>query len=48
MMSQTGQQTITINILPNVSRNKGDQAMKFGQLLKHNVRNIFLQISCRK
>ena len=30
MTSQPGQQTITIHILPNVSRSKGNQAMKFG------------------
>ena len=31
--------TITIHILPN----KGDQKMKFGQLIEYNRRNIFLQ-----
>ena len=30
MTSQTGKQTITI---PNISRSKGNQAMKFGQLI---------------
>ena len=25
-----------------------NQAMKLGQLIKYNVRNTFLQISCRK
>ena len=30
MTSQSGQQTITIHILPNISRSKGNQAMKFG------------------
>ena len=33
MASQTGQQTITIHILPDISRSKGNQAMKFGQLI---------------
>ena len=41
MTSQTEQQIITIHILPNIARNKGNQAMKFGQLIKYNVRNIF-------
>ena len=44
---QTGQ-VITIHILPDVSRSKGNQAMKFGQLIEYNVRNIFLQKSCMK
>ena len=32
MMSQPGQQTITLPILPNISRSKSNQTMKFGQL----------------
>ena len=32
MMSQTGQQVITIHILPNISRSKSNQKIKFGQL----------------
>ena len=47
MMSQPGLQTIAIHILPNISRSKGNQAMKFGQVIKYN-RNIFLQKWCRK
>ena len=43
MASQTGQQIITIHILSNISRSKGSQAMKFDQLIKYNVQNIFLQ-----
>ena len=43
MASQTGQQVITMHILPNNSRSKRNQAMKFGQLIKHNMENIFLQ-----
>ena len=39
MTSQTGQQ---MQMLPNISRSKGNQAMKFGQLMKYSVRNIFL------
>ena len=35
-----------IHILPNISQNKGNQTMKFGQLIEYNKRNIFLQKSC--
>ena len=36
MMSETGQQIFTINIL----LNKDNQTMKFGQLLEYSMRNI--------
>ena len=39
MTSQTGQQIITIHILLNIPKRKGNQAMKFGQLINYN-RNI--------
>ena len=48
MTSQPGQQTIAIHILPNISRSKGNQTMKFGQLIKYNMRNIFLEKSYTK
>ena len=48
MTSQPGQQTIIIHILPNISQSKGNQAMKFGQVIGDNKRNNFLQISCKK
>ena len=48
MTSQPGQETLTIQILPNISRSKGNQGMKFGQVIEYNKRNIFPQISCRK
>ena len=48
MTSKTVQQIITIHILPNISRSKGNLAMKFGQLIRYSVRNTFLQKSCRK
>ena len=32
----------------NILRTKDNQTMKFGQLIEHNNRNIFLQKSCRK
>ena len=43
MTSQQGKQVIKIYILPKISRRKGNQAMKFGQLIEYNMRNIFLQ-----
>ena len=45
MTSQTGQQIITIHMLLDISRNEVNQAMKFGQLIKYSVTNIFLQKS---
>ena len=33
---------ITTHILLNISRIKGNQTMKFGQLIEHPKRNIFL------
>ena len=42
MTSQDGTQTITINILLDISKSKDNQNMKFGQLIDYNVRNIFL------
>ena len=35
MTSQPEKQTIEIHILPNISRNKGNQKMKFGQLIEY-------------
>ena len=29
--------------LPNISRSKGNQALKFGQLIQYNMRNIFAE-----
>ena len=46
MTSQPGQQTIAIHILTKISRSKGNQAMKLGQLTEYNMRNIFLEKSC--
>ena len=48
MTSQPGAQTIAIHILPNISRSKGSQAMKFVQLIDYDTRNIFLEKSYRK
>ena len=48
MASQPGKQIFAIHILPNISRSKSNQAIKFRQLIDNNVRNIFLQKSSKK
>ena len=48
MASMTGQQTITMNILPNISKSESNQAMKLGQSIEHRERKNFLQKSCGK
>ena len=35
--------TITIHILSNISRSKGNQTMKFDQLIEYKNRNIFFK-----
>ena len=35
-------------MLSNISGSKGNQAMKFGQLIKYNVSNIFVEKSYTK
>ena len=35
-------------MLRNMSRSKGNQTMKFGQLIEYNIRNIFLEKSYTK
>ena len=35
-------------MLPNMSRSKGNQAMKFGQLIEYNMRNTFVEKSYTK
>ena len=42
MTSQPDEQTIAIHILTNISRSKGNQAMKFGHLIEDDMRNILL------
>ena len=34
--------------MPNISRSKGNHAMKFGQLIERNMRNILPEKSCTK
>ena len=48
MTSQPGLQTIAIHTLPNISQSKGNQTIKFRQLIEYNKRNIFLQKLCGK
>ena len=48
MTSQPGKQIIAIHILLNISRSKGNQTMKFDQLLEYNMRNLFLKKSYTK
>ena len=48
MTSQPGLKTIAIQILPNISQSKGNQKMKFGQLIEYNKKNIYLQKLCQK
>ena len=43
MTSTTQQNLIAIYIFPNISRSKENQKTKFGQLIKYNVRDIFLK-----
>ena len=43
MASQLGKQTLAINILPNISKSKGNKIMKFGLFIKYNKKNSFLQ-----
>ena len=41
VMSQTGQQIIAIHILPNISKSKSNQTIKFCQLIECIMRNNF-------
>ena len=43
MTSQPGQQSIVIHTLPNIMRSKGNQTIKFRQLIEYDIRNIFLK-----
>ena len=48
MTSQPGQQKIPIYILPNMSRSKGNQTMKFGQLIEYIMKKMFVEKSYTK
>ena len=43
MTLQTVQQIITIRILSNILRGKGNQTIKFSQLIEYKMRNIFFE-----
>ena len=43
MIPQPGKQIITKYIFSNISRNKDNQTMEFGQLIEYNMRNICLE-----
>ena len=43
MTLQTKQEIITIHILPNICRSKGNQTIKIGQFIDYNIRNIVLE-----
>ena len=42
MTPQPGTHTVEIHVLPSISKSKGNQSMKFAQLIKFYMRNIFL------
>ena len=48
MTSEAGLQTIATYILSNISQSKGNQIMKFGEVIEYNKKNIFLQKLCGK
>ena len=37
-----------MHMLPNISGSRGNQTMKFGQLIEYDMKNIFLENSCIK
>ena len=43
MKFQPGLQAVAVHILPNISQSKGNQTIKFVQLIEYNKRNIFFQ-----
>ena len=48
MTSQPRKKTITKNVLPDITKSKGNQTIKFGHLIEYNVKNILLLQSRRK
>ena len=48
MTSLPGKQAIVIHLLPNISRCKSNQTLKFGQFKKYNMRGIFPEKAYRK
>ena len=48
MTSHPWKETIAIHTLLNISKSKCNKAIKIGQLIEYNMRNIFLEKSYRK
>ena len=48
MTLQPGKQTIAVHTLPNISRSKDNQTIKFGQLIEYNMGGLFLEKSYKK
>ena len=48
MTLQPGLKAIVIHVLPNILRSKGNQSMKFGQLILCNMRTFFLKNHTQK
>ena len=44
MTSQPGLQAIAVHILPTISQSKGNQTIKFSQLIDYNKGNVFSKI----
>ena len=47
MTSQPGLQIIAIHLFPNISQSKGNQTIKYDQLIEYN-KKYFLQKLCKK
>ena len=43
MRPEPDKKTIPAHLFPIMSRSKGNQAVKFGQLIEYNIRNIFVE-----
>ena len=43
MTSHPGKKATTIHILPNISRSKDNQPIKFGQLIEYNIEIFFFK-----
>ena len=48
MTSQTEEQTTIIHLLPDISWSKGNQTMKFLQLIKYDMKYLFVAKSYTK
>ena len=46
--SQPGKQKIAMHLLPNISRSKGNQTVKLGQLIEYTWKTFFLEKSYTK